>query len=258
MPATSPASPRSRLRVGARRPSVSDSSSTTTRTVGPTGGRPPAGGRPLTGPRGPEPALGQPGRQLGVGRQHAARSAGVAGVGQPFGPIPSAAARACEDHDRQVGRAVQRRRLAQQRAGERQRRARSPTMPTTPPADRSTGTGRPPAFAAVEAPRPARRAWRRCGVARSPGAPAHGAHAGPQQQEVAVARPRSHSVVLGSMTRRSTSAGSGLAAPAGAARRRPGPPACRGTRPARGRTARARCARTGGPCACRRWRWRWP
>ena len=90
MPATGPASPRSRVRVGALRPSVSDSSSTTTSRVGPTG-RAAAGGaaaRPVAAAAALRRASTSRVDSSGSSDSRRPDPAGVAGVGQPLGPVP--------------------------------------------------------------------------------------------------------------------------------------------------------------------------
>jgi hypothetical protein len=208
MPAAGPASPRSSARAGERRPALSDSSSTTTSRVGPSGEVP-------------------PGRRS-VRRRAPARAADVSGSGDSRRPVPSgswawgshfaqsqsaAAPRAART---MAGRSAGPWSVAAWHSSERARpRAarRSPTMPTTPPPASETGTGAPGRTEAAattssssgETP------------AAVPGAATGGVHGtsptpARSTRKSSWAGRRSHRLALGRVARRTTSAGSGDAA----------------------------------------------
>ena len=216
-PATSPASPRSRLRVGARRPSVSDSSSTTTNSVGPTS-RPPDGERSnrSRGPAALRRASTMAGRQVGVGATAADRRRWRRGCGAATWPSPRRARPRRRRGPSPAGRPAR----GGRPPGTRSERAtasaaaRSPTMPTTPPPDRSSGTA-PPASVDASSSIVARASG--VSAAFSADGSVTGARQGtsptPARRCRKSASPgrRSHSATLGSSTRRTTSAGSGWA-----------------------------------------------
>ena len=192
-PATSPASPRSRLRVGARRPSVSDSSSTTTSSVGPD--------RPArrTGERSNRsrgPAAFRRASTMAVDRsgwcgQQPTGAGGVAGVGQPLRPVPvGRGLDAGEDHHRQVGGPVEGGRLAHERAGDRQRR-RPVTHDADHPASRQVERDGAAGQRRRLVEQGGQRLGRVCGLQRGRlghrDAPGHVADTGAEVQEVGVA-----------------------------------------------------------------------
>ncbi len=217
MPATRPASPRSRLRVGARRPSVSDSSSTTTSSVGPTGRfSPPWRSCPWRS-RGPAARSRDSARRVdSSGSADSTRPTPVASRVWGSHLAQSQSAPASGRASTMTGRSAGPCSAAAWHSSERARASaagRSPTMPTTPPADRSTGTGLPSSVAAS-----ASRSVSSAGVFPVRGGSATGGRhrTAPtptrSRRKSRCAGRRSHSVVLGSVTRRTISAGSGLAA----------------------------------------------
>ena len=166
-------------------------------------------------PAGLEPGLDHAGRQLGVVRQHAPEPAGVAGVGQPLGPVPrrpapSAPARTMTGRSAGPCSAAA---WHTQRAGQGQGGsavADDADHPAAPPGRRAPGAPRQ-ALATRPAPRPALPVRPRRARTAATGAD-HGTSpdAGAQPQEVAGAPAGAPTaLVLGSSTRRMISAGSG-------------------------------------------------
>ena len=156
----------------------------------------PAAGRralePVARARRLEPGLDHGRRQLGVVRQQPTGAGGVAGVGQPLGPVPvGRRLDAGEHHHRQVGRPVEGGRLAHERAGDRQRR-----RPVPHDADDAASRQVERHRAAGQRRRLVEQGGERlggvCGLqrtARSRGAPGHVADTGAEVQEIGVAGP---------------------------------------------------------------------
>ena len=198
MPATGPAPPRSSVRTGARRPSVSDSSSTTTNRVGPLA-------RPALIRRGPvrlrlQPALDQSGstardRRTAAGRsRRRGRGCGAATWSSPSrrlvgsGPARRSAGRRGRGGP-PPGRRSDR---ASARAGPRRRRGRRHPRPSSRP------RRQPGQDAAVLHGRLVSSSGASCLDLFDGGRPRHVAETGPEPQEVGMVGRRSHRRMLGS------------------------------------------------------------